>query len=427
MRLEGAVYSVPCRWAGLDLIARLGATMVTIVGRDGTRILHPRKRFGQRSIDYRHYLPELARKPQAVRQVLPELLRDLGAPFPAVWDHFHAAHAPREPLGSLPRCSASSTCTALPSSSPPWRSRSAAGRRCSSRSRPGPARRRGSRPTSSPPPCAISRCRVAAPPITTAGSRRPYERGHPHPRSGRSPTRARLKLPGVARVFESVARQARDAHWPHEDYLQEVLSAELASRHESVIRQRLREARFPEVKTLDTFDFTAVEGVSATQIHTLARGEWVTAPENLIFAGPIGTGKTHLAIALGVEATKQKRRVLFTRAADLVRQLLEARDARELTRLQQRLLRVDVLVIDELGFVPFERVGGELLFNLITDRYERRATVVTTNLAFAEWVTVFAGDEKLTTALLDRLAHHATVITTKGKSYRMRKRRAVAS
>jgi DNA replication protein DnaC len=235
-------------------------------------------------------------------------------------------------------------------------------------------------------------------------------------------TRA-LKLPGIARVFEALARQARDAHWPHEDYLHEALSAELASRHESVIRQRLREARFPEVKTLDTFDFTVADGLNATQIHTLARGEWVTAPENLILAGPIGTGKTHLAIALGVEATKQKRRVLFTRAADLVRQLVEARDARELTRLQQRLLRVDVLILDELGFVPFDRVGGELLFNLITDRYERRATVVTTNLTFAEWVTVFAGDEKLTTALLDRLAHHATVLTTKGKSYRMRGRR----
>ena len=167
-------------------------------------------------------------------------------------------------------------------------------------------------------------------------------------------TRA-LKLPGVARAFESLARQARDAHWPHEDYLHEVLGAEQTSRHESVIRQRLREARFPDVKTLDTFDFTAAEGISATQLHALARGEWVTAPENLIFAGPIGTGKTHLAIALGVEATKQKRRVLFTRAADLVRQLLEARDARELTRLQQRLLRIDVLMVDELGFVPFDR------------------------------------------------------------------------
>jgi DNA replication protein DnaC len=232
-----------------------------------------------------------------------------------------------------------------------------------------------------------------------------------------------LKLPGIARAFEALARQARDAHWPHEEYLHEILTAEQTSRHASVIRQRLHEARFPEVKTLETFDFAAVEGVNATQIHTLARGEWVTQPENLILAGPIGTGKTHLAIALGVEATKQKRRVLFTRAADLVRQLLEARDARELGRVQRRLLTLDVLIVDELGFVPFDRVGGELLFNLITDRYERRATVVTTNLAFAEWVTVFAGDEKLTTALLDRLAHHATVITTRGKSYRMRKRR----
>jgi DNA replication protein DnaC len=232
-----------------------------------------------------------------------------------------------------------------------------------------------------------------------------------------------LKLPGVARTFEPLARQARDAHWPHEEYLQEVLSAEQASRHESVIRHRLREARFPEVKTLETFDFAAAGGINATQIHTLARGEWITAPENLILAGPIGTGKTHLALALGLEATKQKRRVLFVRAADLVRQLIEARDARDLGRLQRRLLTLDLLIVDELGFVPFDRTGGELLFNLISDRYERRATAVTTNLAFAEWVTVFAGDEKLTTALLDRLAHHATVITTTGKSYRMRRRR----
>ena len=235
-------------------------------------------------------------------------------------------------------------------------------------------------------------------------------------------TRA-LKLPGVARTFEPLARQARDAHWPHEEYLHEVLSAEQASRHESVIRHRLREARFPEVKTLETFDFAAADGINATQIHTLARGEWLTAPETLILAGPIGTGKTHLALALGLEATKQKRRVLFVRAADLVRQLVEARDVRELGRLQRRLLTLDLLIVDELGFVPFDRTGGELLFNLISDRYERRATAVTTNLAFAEWVTVFAGDEKLTTALLDRLAHHATVITTKGKSYRMRRRR----
>jgi DNA replication protein DnaC len=235
-------------------------------------------------------------------------------------------------------------------------------------------------------------------------------------------TRA-LKLPGIARTFEGLARQARDAHWPHEDYLHEVLSAELASRHESVIRQRLREARFPEVKTLDTFDFAAADGVSATQVHTLARGEWVTAPESLIVAGPIGTGKTHIASLPSAWRPPNTAPRALHPGGRPVRQLVEARDARELTRQQQRLRRVEVLIIDELGFVPFDRVGGELIFNLIADRYERRATVVTTNLAFAEWVTVFAGDEKLTTALQDRLAHHATVITTKGKSYRMRKRR----
>jgi DNA replication protein DnaC len=232
-----------------------------------------------------------------------------------------------------------------------------------------------------------------------------------------------LKMPGLGRVFESLARQAREEHWGFEDYLHEVLSAEQTSRRDSAVKHRLHEARFPEMKTLDTFDFTATDGaVSAAQITELARGEWIGRSENVILAGPIGTGKTHLAIALGVEAARQRRRVLFTRVADVVRSLLEARDQRELGRLQRRLHAVDLLVLDELGFVPFERQGGELLFNLLTERYERRSVIITTNLAFAEWVKVFAGDEKLTTALLDRLAHHATVIATKGKSYRMRKR-----
>jgi DNA replication protein DnaC len=236
-----------------------------------------------------------------------------------------------------------------------------------------------------------------------------------------------LKMPGLARSFEAVARHAREEKWTEEEYLHEVLSVEIASRADSAVRQRIRDARFPEPKSLGEFDFDAAEGIDAAQIAELGRGNWIQRAENLIFAGPIGTGKTHLAIALGIEAARQRRRVAFFRAADLVRMLLEARDARELGRLQKRIARVELLILDELGFVPFDRSGGELLFNLIADRYEQRSVLVTSNLAFGEWPKVFAGDEKLTTALLDRLAHHAMIVTTRGKSFRMRRRQGSAS
>ena len=233
-----------------------------------------------------------------------------------------------------------------------------------------------------------------------------------------------LKMPGVARNHEPLARQALEERWTHQEYLHEVLSAEVSSRLDSAIRERIRKAGFPEQKALGDFDFSVVEGVTPAAISDLARCDWVRKAGNVVMVGPIGTGKTHLAIALGVEAARQKLHVVFWRAADMVRTLVEAQGERELGRLQRRLRRVDLLIVDELGFVPFDRTGGELLFNVLADRYERKSVLLTSNLSFGEWPKVFGEDEKLTTALLDRLAHHATIMSTRGESYRLRQRKA---
>jgi DNA replication protein DnaC len=231
-----------------------------------------------------------------------------------------------------------------------------------------------------------------------------------------------LKTPALFRHHAALARQARESGWAYEEFLQQLLEVELQARRDHAAARRLREARFPELKTFEQLDWTALKGVAKPQLLALASGQYIEAHQDVILAGPIGTGKTHLAIALGVEAARRRYRVSFRRAADLVRELLEARDDRTLARLHWRYRRVQLLICDELGFVPFERAGGELLFNLLADRYERRSTIVTTNLAFSEWVQVF-GDEKLTVALLDRLGHHAQVLTTSGESYRTRRLR----
>ncbi len=230
-----------------------------------------------------------------------------------------------------------------------------------------------------------------------------------------------LKLPVVAREYLALARQARDGGWAYEEFLRCILEAELRSRQERTAAHRLREAHFPDIKTLDQLDWKALQGVSRPKLLELASCDYLGRAEDVILAGPIGTGKTHIAIGLGVEAARRRFHVSFTRAADLVRTLLEARDERLLGRLHRRLERADLLIVDELGFVPFDRAGGELLFNLLSERYERRSTLVTTNLAFSEWVQVF-GDAKLTTALLDRLGHHSHILTTRGSSYRRRNR-----
>jgi len=230
-----------------------------------------------------------------------------------------------------------------------------------------------------------------------------------------------LKLPTFAAEYAALARRARDGGWDYEDFLGELLEMELRSREERTAKRRLKEARFPDIKTLDQLDWEALNGVSKRKVMELSSCAFLAEARDCIIAGPVGTGKTHVAISIGVEAARRRFRVAFYRAAELVRALTEARDERTLTLLHRRLRRVDLLILDELGFVPFERAGSELLFDLISERHEIRSTLVTTNLSFGEWVEVF-GDEKLTVALLDRLGHHAYVLTTKGDSYRTRRR-----
>lgn len=232
-----------------------------------------------------------------------------------------------------------------------------------------------------------------------------------------------LKLPTLQKSYEALARQARESSWTHEHFLAESLTAEIHGRLESVIRKRIREAHFPEDKSLSNFDLEKNQGFDAAVIGHLSTCQWIEEAQNAVIAGPIGTGKTHMAIALGLEAARRKMRVLFFRTAELVRILVEARDARELGRMHRRLSRVDLLILDELGFIPFDRTGGELLFNVMAERYERKSVLVTSNLAFSEWTQIFAGDEKLTAALLDRLTHHSVIITTSGSSFRLKSKK----
>lgn len=222
-----------------------------------------------------------------------------------------------------------------------------------------------------------------------------------------------LKLPTVGRECEALARQTLADGWPPLQYLRALLDAELAVRADHAIARRLRAARLPTQKTLAQFDWKRPHGLERARVEDLGRCAWIPAARNVVLIGPVGTGKTHLATALGVEAIKRGHNVAFFRASDLVRALTEARDARALSRLQERLRRIALLIVDELGFVPFEKAGGELLFDVLSARHERCATIMTSNLAFSEWNRVFV-DDKLTAALLDRLAQHADVLVTRG-------------
>ena len=188
-----------------------------------------------------------------------------------------------------------------------------------------------------------------------------------------------LKLPTVARESDALARQALSEAWGPLQYLRTLLDAELATRAERAIERRLHAARLPAQKTLAQFDWKRAHGLERARVEELGRCAWIAESRNVVLLGPVGTGKTHLATALGIEAIKRGHHVAFFRASDLVRALTEARDARVLSRLHERLRRVSLLIVDELGFVPFEKAGGEMLFDVLSTRHERGATVMTSN------------------------------------------------
>jgi DNA replication protein DnaC len=239
-----------------------------------------------------------------------------------------------------------------------------------------------------------------------------------------------LKLPTFLREHDRQARQCAAEGVDHVRYLLRLAELELIEREGRMVERRIRAAHFPTVKSLDGFDFAAIPSLNKALVLELARGEYVERRENVIALGNSGTGKTHIALGLGLAACQRGMSVGFTTAAALVHELLEARDERRLLRLQKRLAGYRLLIIDELGFVPLSKSGAELLFEVFSQRYERGSTLVTSNLPFDEWTEVL-GSERLTGALLDRLTHHVHILEMSGESYRLaqskQRRRVVSS
>lgn len=219
--------------------------------------------------------------------------------------------------------------------------------------------------------------------------------------------------------WEKLAREATAKNETYENYLLRLTEAEVTTRSANALAARIRAAGFPVVKDLDTFDFTALPSVPKQKVLELSRGAWVEQHTNCCLIGNAGTGKTHLATALALAVCRLGRRVRFVTAANLVTQLEEAQQQHRLERVLTQLDRVDLLVIDELGYLSFSRGGAELLFQVFADRYERRSVLVTSNLAFSEWGSVFQGD-RMTAALLDRLMHRCEIFEMNGESYRFR-------
>ena len=232
-----------------------------------------------------------------------------------------------------------------------------------------------------------------------------------------------LKLPTFLREYDKLARQCAAEGVDHARYLLRLTELEIIDRERRTVERRIKEARFPAVKSLDSFDFPVLPSLNKTLVLELARSEYINRRENVIALGNSGTGKTHIALGLGLAACQKGLAVGFTTAAALVTELHEAHDERRLLRLQRQLAGYKLLIIDELGYVPLSQTGAELLFEVFSQRYERGSVIVTSNLPFDEWTGVF-GSERLTGALLDRLTHHVHILEMNGDSFRLKHSRA---
>lgn len=228
----------------------------------------------------------------------------------------------------------------------------------------------------------------------------------------------RLQLPYIRAHYHELAQTAAEQQWGHLEYLQRLIEAEVARREDKSLAQRIRQARFPLTKTLDQFQWSWPKKINRPQIQNLFRLNFIEQKSNAIFLGGVGLGKTHLCIALGHAACVRGYSVLFTTAIDIIYTLAAAAATGSLKRTMQRYLKPKLLIVDELGYLPIDKLGADLLFQIFSERYERGAILMSTNRAFKNWPEIFNNDTTLTSALLDRLLHHADTCVMEGKSYR---------
>lgn len=229
-----------------------------------------------------------------------------------------------------------------------------------------------------------------------------------------------LKLPFMREQHNLLAKQAAKSNWSHEDYLEKLVDGEAALRKDRSTQRRIRLARFPVVKTLDQFNWTWPKKINRLQVQQLFRLQFIKPASNVIFLGGVGLGKTHLASALGYAACLTGYKVLFATAIDVINTLAAAQAAGRMKQELRKYTRPSLLILDELGFLPIDKAGADLLFQVISRRYEQGALVITSNRAYKDWPEIFNNDSTLTSAILDRLLHHAETILIQGKSYRMK-------